>query len=98
MIPRINKLEPLDNFLLKVAFDDGKSVIYDVKEDIDDIPSYKVLETETGLFKNAQLDESRTCIYWSDEVDLPSDTIYEFGREIEKQEPEKRALERQTWA
>lgn len=84
MIPRINKLEPLDNFLLKVAFDDGKAVVYDVKEDIDDIPSYKILETETGLFKNVQLDESRTCVYWSDEVDLPSDTIYEFGQEVER--------------
>lgn len=82
MIPRINKLQPLDGFLLKVTFDDGKSVIYDVQEDIDDIPSYKILETETGLFKNVQLDESRTCIYWSDEVDLPSDTLYEFGKEI----------------
>lgn len=83
MIPRINKLEPLDNFLLRVAFDDGKAVVYDVKEDIDGIPSYKILETETGLFKNAQLDESRTCVYWSDEVDLPSDTIYEFGKEVQ---------------
>lgn len=82
MIPRIDKLEPLDNFLLKVAFDDGKSVIYDVKEDIDDIPSYKILETEIGLFKNVRLDESRTCIYWSDEVDLPSDTLYKFGKEV----------------
>ena len=63
MIPRINKLEALDNLLLKVTFDDGKAVIYDVKEDINDIPSYKVLETEIGLFKNVQLDKSRTCVY-----------------------------------
>lgn len=82
MIPRINKLEALDDLLLKVTFDDGKAVIYDVKEDINDIPSYKVLETEIGLFKNVQLDKSRTCVYWSDDVDLPSDTIYEYGRKI----------------
>lgn len=80
MIPRIRELEPLENLLLRVVFDDGKSVIYDVKDDIRDIPSYKILETETGLFKNVQLDKSRTCVYWSDEVDLPSDTIYEYGR------------------
>ena len=82
MIPRINKLETLDDLLLKVTFDDGKAVIYDVKEDINDIPSYKVLETEIGLFKNVQLDKSRTCVYWGDDVDLPSDTIYEYGRKL----------------
>lgn len=82
MIPRITKLIPLDDLMLEVTFDDGKSVLYDVKEDIKDIPSYGVLETEIGLFKNAQLDSSRTCVYWSDEVDLPSDAIYEYGKQI----------------
>lgn len=82
MIPRIMRLEPLENLILKVTFDDGRAVLYDVKEDIKDIPSYQILETETGLFKNVQLDESRTCVYWSDEVDLPSDTIYEYGKQI----------------
>ncbi len=82
VIPRITKLIPLDDLMLRVTFDDGKSVLYDVKEDIKNIPSYKVLETETGLFKNVRLDPSRTCVYWSDEIDLPSDAIYEYGKQI----------------
>ena len=31
------------------------------------------------MCENAQLDTSRTCIYWNDRIDLPSDAIYEYG-------------------
>ena len=57
--------------------------IYDVKEDIDTIPAFKQLQSIHGLFQNVQLDQSRTCVYWNDEVDLPSDAIYEYGKKIE---------------
>ena len=79
MIPRIKMVEPLPDYKLKVLFDDGKTVIYDVKEDIDTIESYKDLATVHGLFQQVKLDESRTCVYWNDQIDLPSDTIYEYG-------------------
>ena len=26
-------------------------------------------------------DESRTCISWTEEIDLPSDIVYDYGRE-----------------
>ena len=28
-----------------------------------------------------QLDESRTCVFGNDSIDIPSDTIYEYGME-----------------
>ena len=77
MIPRIKSVKPLKGYLLHIIFDDGKDCIYDVKDDIDTIKSYKDLETITGLFEQVQLDESRTCVFWNDYIDLPSDTIYE---------------------
>ena len=79
MIPRIKMVEPLPDYKLKVLFDDGKTVIYDVKEDIETIESYKDLADVNGLFEQVKLDESRTCVYWNDQIDLPSDTIYEYG-------------------
>ena len=79
MIPKIKMVEPMPDFKLKVLFDDGKTVIYNVKEDIETIESYKDLEAVHGLFQQVQLDESRTCVYWNDQIDLPSDTIYEYG-------------------
>lgn len=81
MIPRIKKLTPLSDYRLYVVFDDNKKVIYDVKEDMS-LPHYSELKTVQGLFQNVQLDTSRTCAVWNDYIDLPSDTLYEYGREV----------------
>ena len=78
-IRRIDRLEPLEGLRLRVRFDDGVTVMYNVSKDVAAIPSYLPLITEPTLFFQAQLDESRTCVYWSDEIDLPSDVIYEHG-------------------
>ena len=75
---RIKEFETLKDFVLKVIFDDNKTVLYDVKEDMQTLPGYEDL-AQPGLFPLAQLDQSRTCIYWNDYIDLPSDTIYEYG-------------------
>ena len=81
MIPRISSIKALSDCLLSVSFDDGRQVIYDVKTDLD-LPGYRLLVEVPGLFDQVQLDESRTCVYWNDEIDLPSDAIYEYGREV----------------
>jgi len=81
MIQRIKSLSPMPDFMLSVTFDDGKRVMYDVKEDMG-LPGYSALRDVFGLFQQVQLDESRTCVFWNDEIDLPSDAIYEYGREI----------------
>ncbi len=81
MIQRISSIRPLPDYCLAVSFDDGRNVIYDVKEDMH-LPGYQQLREVTGLFQQVQLDKSRTCVYWNDEIDLPSDTIYEYGESI----------------
>ena len=82
MIIRIKEVKPLCDFRLSVLFDDGKSVIYDVKDDIATLPGYGDLKNISGLFENVQLDESRTCVFWNDYIDLPSDAIYEYGTSV----------------
>lgn len=79
MIPRIKSIKPLENYMLYVMFDDEKEVIYDVKTDIENIKSYEVLRKVQGLFECVKLDQSRTVVFWNDEIDLPSDIIYEYG-------------------
>ena len=81
MVPRIREVSVLPDYVLSVSFDDGKRVLYDVKEDMRDIPSYRILQDVYGLFRQVQLDKSRTCVFWNEDVDLPSDTIYEYGIE-----------------
>ena len=79
MIKRIKRIVPLPDYVLEVSFDDGKTVLYDVKEDMG-LPGYDALRSITGLFQQVQLDQSRTCVYWNDEIDLPSDILYEYGK------------------
>ena len=85
MIHRIKNIRALPDYELLVMFDDGKTVIYDVKEDIEVIPEYKALRTTYGLFQQVHIDKSRTCVYWSPDIDLPSDAIYEYGKEMNNQ-------------
>lgn len=80
MIPKIKAVRPLEKFQLHIMFDDGKEVLYDVAEDIETLPNYNLLKEIPGLFQQVQLDASRTCIFWNDEIDLPSDTLYEYGK------------------
>ena len=81
MVERIRSIKPLPDYLLDVSFDDGKRVIYDVKDDFK-LPGYSALRDVFGLFAQVQLDESRTCVFWNDYIDLPSHAIYEYGRTI----------------
>ena len=82
MIPRIKSIIDRSNYKLEVLFDDGKQVIYDVAYDINQIENFKDLENIKGLWSQFSLDKSRTCITWNDYIDLPSDVIYEYGKEL----------------
>ena len=62
MIPRIKKMSVLDDYILFVEFDDGYKVLYDVKDDIKTLPSFRALVDVYGLFKQAQLDKPNLCI------------------------------------
>ena len=75
MIPRIKSVTTLNYYQIHVIFDDKKEVIYDVSEDIETLPNYHLLKEQTDFFQQVQLDASRTCVFWNDEIDLPSDTI-----------------------
>ena len=87
MIPRIKSIIDRNNYKLEVLFDDGRRVLYDVNEDINQIPDFKDLISIKGLWKQFALDESRTCVYWNDRIDLASDSIYEYGKIINSAKP-----------
>ena len=69
-------------FVLDVVFETSASVFYDLHDDMNTLPVYVGLEKIEGLYKNVRLDESRTCVYWDEQIDLPSDTIYEYGKRL----------------
>ena len=77
--PRIKSIETLPDYRLSVVLDDGRRVVYDVGEDIEQIEEFRVLKQIPHLWEQAQVDSSRTCVYWNDRIDLPSETLYEYG-------------------
>lgn len=79
MIPRIKSVKPLKKYILQLVFDDGKIGFYDMEEDMNTLKGYDDLRHIHGLFEQVKLDESRTCVFWNDYIDLPSDTLYEFA-------------------
>ena len=84
MIPKIQDIEALNDYILKVAFTDGKEVLYDVKDDIKTLPGYDSLKTINGLWQQVKVDKSKNCVFWNDFIDLASDSIYEYGTPINK--------------
>ena len=63
MIPRIKTLAVLDDFRLAVEFDDGYKVIYDVKEDIETLPSFDLCRRLSAcLVKRNLTVVGRVCI------------------------------------
>ena len=72
-------IETLPDYRLSVVFDDGRRLVYDVGEDIEQIEEFRVLKQIPHLWEQAQVDSSRTCVYWNDRIDLLSDTLYEYG-------------------
>jgi hypothetical protein len=77
--PRIKSIETLPDYRLSVVFDDGRRVVYDVGDDIEQIEEFCMLKQIPHLWEQAQVDSSRTCVFWNDRIDLPSDTLYEYG-------------------
>ena len=80
MIPKIRKVIPEKNYILFVEFEDGRKVIYDVKNDIESLSDFRFLQSKTGLFSKVRIDSSGTCVFWTDRIDLPSDILLEYGR------------------
>ena len=85
MAIHIKTLRVLPEYRLQLTFEDGREVIYDVKEDAKTLPSYQPLLTEEGLFESVQLDPSNTCLIWTKEIDLPSDILYQYGTPVTAQ-------------
>lgn len=83
MIPKIKHIVELKDYVLKITFEDGVIVLYDVKTDMNENPIYEKLK-EKNLFSQFKLDTSRTVLYWDDRLDIPSDSIYEYGTKIKE--------------
>ncbi len=72
MNPKPKNVKPLENYKLKVEFENGEEKIFDMKPYLT-YPVYKDLNDE-NVFKEAQI-KYRTVI-WNEEIDVDPDRLF----------------------
>ena len=77
-IPKIVKVQPLENLIILTTFDDGTVKKYDVKNLFKDFPVFKDLMNDI-LFQLVHVDFKGYAIAWNDYLDLDRYEIWENG-------------------
>lgn len=72
------RLECLDDFTLKLTFDDGKSGILDCKPFIARGGVFSKLR-DPLMFKRAQINDELGVVTWDDDVDIAPETAYSLA-------------------
>ena len=75
----------LENVVVEMTFQDGKTFRYDMSKMFSKYPQLKELQTNRKLFESGHLDPGGYGIIWNDELDFDAMSIYENG-ELVKQE------------
>ena len=70
--PRVEEVEPTDNFELLLTFNTGEKKKFDAKT-LFQYPMYAPLKN-IGFFKLVKADNM--CVYWNDEIDICPDALY----------------------
>lgn len=78
MLQKIKKVELLNNFVLRVSFENGVVKTYDVKPLMERIEDFKDLKNN-ALFKCVKTDIGGYGISWNDFIDLECTELWENG-------------------
>lgn len=71
--PRVVNVEPMNNYILKVIFDNSETKYFDVKK-ILNYPCFSPLKN-VALFNTVHAEYG--SIAWADDIDYCPDTLYE---------------------
>ena len=82
MSHRINKVEYIEGYKLKLLFDDKKIKIVDLSEMLKDAQDWLAPLIEIGYFKKVECDG--IAIAWPNGVDLCPDVLYSMGKDADK--------------
>jgi hypothetical protein len=76
---RVQTVEPLDGFVLRVGFDDGTELEIDLEADLWG-PVFEPLREDAELFRRARVDEELGTIVWPNGADLDPDVLHRAAR------------------
>lgn len=78
MFHKIKKVETLSNKMLKVEFENNKIKYYNMKNIIEKIKEFEILNNE-NIFNNAQVDKGGYAVIWNDDLDIDCEELYQNG-------------------
>lgn len=81
MFHRVKEVEALSDFRLCVRFEEGVTKLYDLKPLFREIPAFKALQMDPGLFSKVKVDAGGYGIVWTDELDLSCNELFNNGTE-----------------
>ena len=75
--PLVTKVEPKDNLILEVSFNNGITKNYDCKQLLDDEMYQDIVNID--FFTQVSVDCGGYAICWNSEVDLPESELWDNG-------------------
>ncbi len=84
MTHRIASVEPLENSVLFVVFQNGVEKTYDMHNLYHVLPQFQVFEADIELFRRVRVDVGGYGVSWNDNLDLDAEDIWEDGIETGK--------------
>ena len=81
MFYKIKTVEPLDNFILYITFENDIKKYYDLKLLFDKWQEFKILQDNIKIFSNVKVDNGGYGISWNEEIDISCNELWENGKE-----------------
>lgn len=79
MFYKVKSVEPLDDFILFVTFENGHKKYYDLKPLLNKNSNFKDLKRIHGLFNLVQVDNGGYGISWNENIDLSCNELWKNG-------------------
>lgn len=81
MFNKVKEVEPLQNYVLLVTFENGVKKYYDLNPSFKKWKVFCDLINISGLYNNVKVDAGGYGISWNDNIDLSSNELWENGKE-----------------
>lgn len=78
----IVRVKPLDGFILEAEFTGGEIRHYDCNQLIREIPAFRAMVQDPGIFENPQIASGGYGIIWNEDLDVASEEIWDNGKVV----------------
>ncbi len=84
MVMRIKNVDYMNDYKLKILFNDNKTKIVDFEDWINEGGAYLLPLKELKYFKKVQIDAFKYSICWQNGADFCPDVLYAVGKEVKR--------------